>query len=374
MWLLGAACTRQKILNLYLVTLGVAGGQTAFDLKFEEDSYSSFEGQEFEAPIHLTPIPDNGLFSFSLRVAVETNQGIAGFVSVEPADGLNFDGPLNTDAAIDNGDGESVAQGTADFFSTDGSAIHLEERIADVRIAGLQEGNYTLRLAPFYTLGLNEDVFIDGMNESLDARITFGSANLSVSRTFGTLGEVGAATLNRQTGLFEQTVTLTNTSGAEQDGFRVWVDGMNDNTTFQNAHGDEAGRFYLDYTGILAAGSAVNLVLEFFVSDRSGVSGLSYEVSPPDGEFTPPPVTNTIAVQPRLTFQGTGTVLLEFSSVFGSSYFLEYSDNMTDWLPALPIIPGTGQSVQWLDNGPPRTVIHPSQVSSRFYRVSEVNQ
>lgn len=358
-------------LCLLFTAVGVHAQQN-HTLTFEKPENAIFEGQDFTSPISLKPVPTSGLFSFSMRVSVESNVGVSGFVSVNPVAGLNFNGPFAAGAATNPAEGEGIAQGTADFFVNPPGGLHLAEKIADVRISGLAAGNYTLRLTPYYTLGLKEDVFIDGANESLDDQINFGSANLTVTKTYGTIAEQGAATLNNQTGLYNQTVTLTNTSGAQQDGFRVWVDGLGANTSLRNAHGTVDGRPYIDYTGILASGASVNLTLEYYVSDRGGAPSVTYDVKPPNDDANPPAVVNIVSIQPRLTFQATGSVLVEFKTQSGKSYLIEYSSNMVDWKSALPTINGTGQNVQWIDNGPPRTLSHPSQVSSRFYRLSEI--
>jgi hypothetical protein len=55
-------------------------------------------------------------------------------------------------------------------------------------------------------------------------------------------------------------------------------------------------------------------------------------------------------------------------------YYVQYSSNVnalaTNPLTALPAVRGTGSRVQWIDNGPPKTVSPPAS-GTRFYRVLE---
>jgi len=48
-----------------------------------------------------------------------------------------------------------------------------------------------------------------------------------------------------------------------------------------------------------------------------------------------------------------------------------YADNssFTNELAAQPAIVAPADRVQWIDDGPPKTVSPPASVSSRFYRV-----
>jgi hypothetical protein len=75
----------------------------------------------------------------------------------------------------------------------------------------------------------------------------------------------------------------------------------------------------------------------------------------------------------------TDGVLLEFPTLNTFSYYVRYTDTLADFsaqttndiaiLTAVPAFRGNGRTVQWLDNGPPRTVSAPS--TNRFYRILE---
>jgi hypothetical protein len=60
-------------------------------------------------------------------------------------------------------------------------------------------------------------------------------------------------------------------------------------------------------------------------------------------------------------------------------YYMQYASNVSQLnnparvKTAFPPIRGTGSSVQWIDNGPPKTESPPVS-GSRFYRVLEVRE
>jgi hypothetical protein len=72
-----------------------------------------------------------------------------------------------------------------------------------------------------------------------------------------------------------------------------------------------------------------------------------------------------------MTNLSSGYILIEFESTAGRSYTVLYADNpgFTNQLAAQPSIVAPADRVQWIDDGPPKTVSRPASVSSRFYRV-----
>ena len=64
-------------------------------------------------------------------------------------------------------------------------------------------------------------------------------------------------------------------------------------------------------------------------------------------------------------------VLIEFQSVPGRSYTIVYSADsvFTSPLYAQPAVVAPADRVQWIDDGPPKTVSTPASVAARFYRV-----
>jgi Regulator of chromosome condensation (RCC1) repeat/Bacterial Ig domain len=64
-----------------------------------------------------------------------------------------------------------------------------------------------------------------------------------------------------------------------------------------------------------------------------------------------------------------GTFRLRFNTDLNRSYLIQYSDDVKVWKSASPAVTGTGELVEWIDDGPPKTEVHPASVSCRVYRV-----
>lgn len=119
----------------------------------------------------------------------------------------------------------------------------------------------------------------------------------------------------------------------------------------------------------LAPAESRVLTLEYYVSDHKTAPTATYSVYSADrirmalpASVTPVPVTSVRYLN--------GTFLVEFPTVYGDSYYIRYADSpsFTNALTAFPPVHGTGSSVQWIDDGPPKTVSPPVS-GSRFYRV-----
>jgi hypothetical protein len=64
-----------------------------------------------------------------------------------------------------------------------------------------------------------------------------------------------------------------------------------------------------------------------------------------------------------------GTFRLEFNTDLNRSYLVQYSDDLRTWAYASQAVRGTGDLVEWNDDGPPKTNPHPGLVPTRVYRV-----
>jgi hypothetical protein len=64
-------------------------------------------------------------------------------------------------------------------------------------------------------------------------------------------------------------------------------------------------------------------------------------------------------------------LLIEFQSVPGQAYLILYSDNasFTNALMAQPTIVAPADRVQWIDDGPPKTISRLADCTNRFYKV-----
>lgn len=130
------------------------------------------------------------------------------------------------------------------------------------------------------------------------------------------------------------------------------------NTTFAQIHN-------------LRPAESRTLTLEYYVSDHVSVPRVTYSVYAADRVNVSLPVTAT-PVGILTNRYVNGTFMIEFPTHTGYHYYIQYADTaaFTNALTAVPSIEGNGSRVQWIDDGPPKTVSPPVK-GSRFYRVFE---
>ena len=195
------------------------------------------------------------------------------------------------------------------------------------------------------------------------------------------IGTVLSPVLNPQTGLLEQPVTLSNPGAALLEGTFVTVSGLGvDSRTnsilLQNAQVHlTTGAAVVD-SGSLAPGEIRRIVLEYYVSDRTTVPTPTLAAYGASLTLAVPTTGNVLnVITNRFVPQG---FLVEFATRSDRRYYVQYADHAGDFsgtnsaaiFTALPAVPGTGASIQWLDNGPPKTRSVPA-AGARFYRVLE---
>ncbi|MGH7993242.1 MAG: hypothetical protein ACREDQ_06990, partial [Limisphaerales bacterium] len=178
--------------------------------------------------------------------------------------------------------------------------------------------------------------------------------------------------LNPQTGLFEQSVTVTNTGVVTAAAVRVYVDGLRSGVQLYNATGtDDEGRPYVQYNAPLNPNQSVTFLLEFYVPDRGSftdtfqaVAILPGTTGSASGGFA----INRTFIDTRVS--GSPRLVIEFNTVPGQVYTVLYSDDgMATWQVATPSLTATATVTQWYDDGPPETISNPLSSGSRFYRV-----
>ncbi|OYV07435.1 MAG: hypothetical protein CFE26_00995 [Verrucomicrobiales bacterium VVV1] len=187
-----------------------------------------------------------------------------------------------------------------------------------------------------------------------------------------------ASTLNRQNGLFELTVNVTNTTPLPINGFRLRVDfasylAAHPSLRLYNASSPPGTTpVYVDYPYPVAVDSVIPVKLSFYTSTRTFPNPfapvLSVEALPTSAVSD----TNGAGVQPRFVPLTGGNVLLEFPSIPGRWYRVRYSHDMVNWFDSPVPIQASNNRMQWIDNGAPFTISPPSSVPSRFYRVNEI--
>ncbi len=173
----------------------------------------------------------------------------------------------------------------------------------------------------------------------------------------------------RQTGLFYQSVTISNPTPAAYDALRLYVMLPEDQQSVVkvwNATGTNEGVPYIQFNNPLAAGASIDLEVEFYVADRRTLPAPTYRVESVEQDTGEPPVGTQLEIL-RQKSLGNGSFLVEFNTLSNRTYFVQYQDNLDgDWKTAQPAIIGNGSRIQWIDSGPPKT---DSRSEMRIYRI-----
>lgn len=359
------------IWGLGLLSLGVSSLQAAqYTARFEHSQYLITPGETFPVRVVISPVPEAGLFSFGVRISYPGDAAeVEGVGSIQPNPDLATDGPHSGAPVVCVGSGFAVAKGCANLFdatrpvSTNSvlATFFLRDRDAGT-------GSYRLSLTNFNTLGLTEQIFVDGAGRVLDADLQFGEAEVIYGDGVLEAKTNSPVTLNRQSGLFEQVVRVTNGQGSAVGGFRLFVANLPPTWVVWNAHGQTNGLPYLDHAPVLMPGRSVDLRVEFRIPDRNPGHQPEYPVEPGSPTSPTTPEGDSFGVIPRGRLPD-GAFLLEFDSLPSRTYAVQYSYDLTHWTTALPPLLGNGSRLQWIDAGPPKSDRPLDATPERYYRI-----
>ena len=233
---------------------------------------------------------------------------------------------------------------------------------------------FTVRFAPVSTGSKTAALHIannDSNENPFDITITgTGTGGGIVVSTNLVVTAVSPITLNPQTGLFEQTVRLSNSSLNPITAARLHIQGLPSDVRVYNASGSTDGTPFVQYALSLAPATAVDLLVEYYRADRQTIPQPVFVAQ----DATPGSVTETgviLAIDRNVQLE-SGRYLIEFSATPGRRHVVQYSSDMTNWKTANPIITAPANRVQWYDDGPPKTESKPTSIGSRFYRIMEL--
>ena len=226
--------------------------------------------------------------------------------------------------------------------------------------------------ADFY----GEDSFTYTVSDSQGATSETATVTIDVVGVGGILIEpLETPELNWQTALYEQTVRVTNLHIRSIIGFRMIVNGLAQDILLFNPSGTlEDETPYIEYAQTLAAvgedGNSVELVVElkrdslapFETPDYVVIEVITSEVETATVSESGANVTSTALL-------ADGAFIIEFNTIIGNVYAIEYSEDLENWKRVLPLYTANVEKTQWIDNGPPKTIIHPNAVDGRFYRI-----
>ena len=172
--------------------------------------------------------------------------------------------------------------------------------------------------------------------------------------------------MNPQTGLFEQTVRLTNSSANTFAAARLLIQALPADVMVYNASGSISNIPFVQYNQTLAPTATVVFLIEYYRTNRQEIPQPALAAQ----ETTPivlNPFGTLIPVNRNAHFED-GRFLIEFTSIPGRRYAVQYSSDLDTWKTASPILTAPANRVQWYDDGPPKTESKPAS-GNRFYQI-----
>ena len=174
-----------------------------------------------------------------------------------------------------------------------------------------------------------------------DRGLTATSSVVSIMVVTNAIVATGPAVLNRQNGLFEQFVTVSNrTTQTWPNGLRISVYKLDTTNQVWNASGTNNGVPYLDRIMSIPPGGVVTNVVQYYVPNPRTVPDATLVATPLP--FTVPTVVPHIT---RLLPTGEGTFAVQFPTTAGRFYFVQHSTNLVHWTALPTAIQGTGGTV-----------------------------
>jgi hypothetical protein len=342
--------------------LVVTNGFVSYEVELsDEDIEKGFVAFEFEAPV-------NGA-----AIKVEARLIDAAGNSTEPAEESALRQPDPATESLRTFRGKDFDRlSLRDFLKLTGEAGVYNYEIRSV--VGLPEGA-SLRIE-------GDFIYFDGVSEvPSTVSIVIEATDSGGNRFAGNLTlEVEdiptveftdeVAILSRQTGLFEQRIQVTNTSSLAIEGFEVAVEGLSSGVSLYNASRlNEAGVAHVAYSGTLAAGETIQFALEYFTLNRSAIIRPDFTFLL--GTQISAPTEGAVLESVRVVVLSAGVNLLDFATVPGAVYAIQYSDDLAVWKTVRPSVMAAGNRVIWIDEGPPKTDSDPT--SDRYYRVIQID-
>jgi len=205
--------------------------------------------------------------------------------------------------------------------------------------------------------------------------IIAGTTALVVGSDPSDIDGQGNLRLNPQTGAYEHKITVENQSGAASGPLRLEIVGLPADVQITGVSGvdpNTGNPFLIFDTGVLG-GSTLAFTLEYFRLNRETIAENTLSISVTATKETAPPVVGGATDIQAVLQAGASANIIQFLAEEGKTYGLEYSDDgLTTWKRSSLTIKAASSVAQFVDQGPPLTDGPPAGVSSRFYRIIEV--
>jgi hypothetical protein len=282
-----------------------------------------------------------------------------------PANGSVFLAPWTGTIQVTDGD-------------TDGTVIQVDFRAganllgtilnppanASFTVSNLAAGSYALTAVATDNAGAATTSPAVNITVATGTNQPPGLTNLAVQ-------QISAVTFDPQTGLLEQSVTVTNAGDSAVAGLRLTILGLPADVKLYDGSGSTNGAPFVEYEQALNPGATVSFRLEYYRSNRVEFVSTNFAVSTITPSTAAPPAGKVLQLD-RVPFLFNGELVIEFASVPAKTYVVQYSLDMQTWKAAVPPITAAGTRVQWTDTGPPKTDSAPGGIGHRFYRVLQL--
>ncbi|MBW8865087.1 MAG: DUF11 domain-containing protein [Verrucomicrobia bacterium] len=264
------------------------------------------------------------------------------------------------------------------FVSATGGGTVSNGLVTWPKVAALASGgktNYSITVySPLVGVFTNS---ASGVSTTFDPNPTNNTGVLPASqvRTTVSIAQfnwiIGTPVLNPQTGLYEETVIITNTGSGTVAGFQVYVTILTPNVYLWNATGTNGAGPYVQYNSPVDPSNHVSMILEFYDPLRVPFTNTLRVVPIIPAASGNVGTNGSVAISNEFTDTRSGTTrfVIEFASVPGKTYTIIYSPDMVNWKVATPSVTASANVTQWYDDGPPKTESVPASIPSRFYRV-----
>jgi VCBS repeat-containing protein len=204
-----------------------------------------------------------------------------------------------------------------------------------------------------------ELAYADGSKEVVAVKVTIYNPKLQL---------VTRLALNPQTSLYEQRVEVTNTTPYVIDSFRVLIPTLPSGVTLYSRSTTTAtGQPAVEDTRALQPGESRVFIIEYFAPNVAQFPEPAVALEINSAGALASPLGTTAAID-RTVLAPNGRRYIEFATVLNQTYWIQYRDSATaSWETSTVAVAGTGTSINWLDDGWPKTNAVPT--AAREYRL-----
>jgi len=170
-----------------------------------------------------------------------------------------------------------------------------------------------------------------------------------------------------QTDLFHQTVTLSNRGDQPMQGARIHFPGLPSGWELYNSAESDDGVPYVEADVLIPPGSSNQFEVPFLVADgiQPAKQNFAVQLGSIAGAGDP---EKPLQIQ-QTKVRSDGSVAIEFTGRRSQSYLIEYSDDLLLRAVVPQPVVAVGSRMQWVDDGPPKTIGAPAARSGRCYRI-----